>query len=782
MSKPLAGVDLSSRTSIALAVFGMTWLAVILLLDTAVLFAQKPVVPKGVNGYTVTIDQDWSESTGGFRPVRVTIETNPVKAVVDDERFTIRATGRQYRVAERVTSTELIIPAGQKSGTAEFYLEEATLPNANSEILITTDRKRLLLREQISRQGWLGHPDVLMISDEFSEQMTSQYVCCKGKFKTWNKMAAVSLNNTKSTLPSFGYLGAIYNINAGGFYGTVNQPVNQAGNVSANTILPDDKLPVATRVESLQMLAGRVGFHYARPVDLPNSWIGLQGVDIIVISLDQFKSLAQKNELQRSNLEKWVTAGGALVVFDAGPKFKNADQIWPLLLGTEREFVAESKNSMWRVPNSKLAKLTGPISPNPAHSSNGYWIHPSSYNASDVSVSKWKQYSSPGDFPKSTPFGICGYLDGSIVAVDSDMSKWKPGDWQFLHNSIVTQGLLLNERVSFSEIGAQSGGINFRVPGVGEPPVKTFQVLIGLFLLFAGPVMVIILKRTRQMQYLFVAVPLLSAAVCSSLFLYAVVVDGSNRWGRCNSVTHIDHKTSMAVTHTRASYYCGRHPGTYELPADCLGIAYSDPSSPSLVEYEKGLMKLSSGKISARVPHEVTSARPYQTAERLLVLPGKTSAQADSPDAQITDPASDVAPRVQNRFGAEVKWALIRTEDGYFVVNDLPVGQTVDASVSKLSSGAATARSLANQLSPKFVGFRSRNRNRRYSSRNFGHGYEDAWGEDYRVVNLLKSGKLKELLSQPNSYVAIMEEFPLVAEQIEPVQYKMQLHVVRGQW
>ena len=760
MPKRLAGSDLHWGVS------GLTAFAAILifLCNSSVLLAQaqRQNVAKGRNGYAVTIDQDWV-GADFLRPIRVEIKTSPPRAVVDDERFIIQANSRQYNSAQRVTSAELIIPAGQTSATTEFYVQQWDLANAyDSQIRVTKAGKGLLLQEALNRNNWGGLPGVLVISDDFPKQDYSQIICTNGTARS----TPVTANfNPKSALPSVGYLSSASQNNIG----TLNPSQaagnwNVTGNAAAQQNTPDAKLPIATPVESWRMLKTGAGFHYSRFADLPKSWIGLVGVDIILISLDQFKSLTQADDLQRSNLEKWVTAGGALVVYDAGPKFKKADQIWPLLLGADRDFVAESKNSLWRVPSSKLANQAKNI----AVDSYG---RPTGFSNAD-----WKQYTRPKDFPKSTPFGICDYLDGSLVVVDSDMSKWKPGDWTFLQNVISTNAQALSQRIAVSPLGEWTRNANFQIPGIGEPPVKTFQILIGLFLLVAGPVMVAVLKYTRQMQYLFVAVPLLSVTVCSALLLYAVVVDGSNRWGRCNSVTHIDHKTSTAMTHARATYYCGRHPGQYEIPEDGLGIAYPEANAPSKVAFKNGVMTLSGGNISARIPHEITSARPLQTNDRLLVLPPNTQEQDDPSEKS----ESDLAPRVQNRLGAEVRWALIRTEDGYFVVNDLPAGQSVDAAVAKLSTEANTARSLVKKLSPQFVG--SRYPDRRNRGFNFNGATGGGLGEDARVVGLLRTGKLGKLLSRPNSYVAIMEEFPLAAEQLEPVQYKMQLHVVRGQW
>ena len=767
MSKRLARFDLRFSGLIA---FVMVLLSAILLLDITTTLAQiQPVVPKGGKGYTVSISQDWAGGFSGFRPVRVTVATNPAKAAAKDERFEIQARSRQYGTQERITSGELIIPAGQKSGTAEIYVNEVNSYNTYDNRILVKDGGRVICQVPGHSQGntAVSHPSILLISDEFPAREVKQSVCYKGKSKT---LAGKPVTfNFKSNLPSVEVLCA---------------SVYQTGYGGGGT----------GKAASLQSLKIESGLHYSSFADLPYSWIGLQGTDIILVSLDQLKSLTKANELQRSNLEKWLSAGGTLVVYGTGPKFKKANQIWPALLGADREFIAEGKNKLWRVPSSKIAELSGPIFPEGHPSSNDYrfdrstWAFPPNYTETDIAVSKWKQYPNPRKFPKSTPFGICDCLDGAIVAVDSDMSKWKQKEWRLLHNSIVTHGRLLSQRVSGSAIGQTLSGTDFQIPGVGEPPVNSFQVLIGLFLLLAGPIMMIVLKRTKQMQYLFVAVPLLSAAVCSCLFLYAVVFEGSTRWGRCNSVTHLDHQTSTAVTHARATYYSGRHPGSYELPVDGLGVAFPGVSDPSQVDFKNGLMKLSGGKIHARIPHEVTSVRPYQTNNRLVVLPGKSGEEdaaqskpgSDSDAKPKPDAKSAVAPRVQNRLGADVKWAMIRTEDGYFVVKDLPAGQTTDAAVSTLAAGVSVARSIANKLSPQRVG--SSYRNRRYSSYYNNRNYGGILGDDYHFVGLLKSGELSELLSRPNSYVALMEDFPLAAEQLEPVQYKMQLHVVRGQW
>ena len=87
------------------------------------------------------------------------------------------------------------------------------------------------------------------------------------------------------------------------------------------------------------------------------------------------------------------------------------------------------------------------------------------------------------------------------LRLGSDMANWDNRDWRALHNLTASTSRKMTQR-----IGTSTGSVpldEFVIPGVGEPPVRMFQLLIGLFLLLAGPVALMILKRTENMQFLF---------------------------------------------------------------------------------------------------------------------------------------------------------------------------------------------------------------------------------------------------------------------------------------
>ena len=722
------------------------------------------LVPKGINGYTVSVDRSWVSEGVGFRPIRVTVETNPSRAVVEEERFSIELESRLYSNGRNVVATELVIPAGQKSGMAEIYALESAIQNSyRNDVTIRKIGGRFLVSDsQGSRNSWSEMPKVLVISDEFPASVVSQTVCYTvNSPKTVTVNQSTNLSEPKTPLPSFGYM---------------IQAVHQ--NYSNRKKFKPEKSS-----QSWSNLRNTGSMHYSRFADLPLSWIGLEGIDQIFISLKQLEALTKSSELQRANLEKWIIAGGVLIVSDTGPEFKKADQIWPMLMGSERDFANDRSKSRWRVPNKKISALRGLINPKltGSNSNANQWLLEGNYPSTDIEFSKWAKHDSPADFPKKSQFGIRKYLSGAVVAVDSDMSDWTPPLWKDLHNSIFTTCVSISHRVSTSELGAGRYDFDFAIPGVGEPPVKSFQVLIGLFLLIAGPIMILVLKRSKQMQYLFVAVPMLSAAVCSSLLLYAAMVDGSNSWGRCQSVTYLDHQAEMAVTYSRATYYSGKHPGAYRLPVDGLGVAFSQDNQ-SRTDYKDGQMVLSEGSISARIPHQVATTRPYQTVNRLLVIPSESKKETGKEDSESKSESLKQinAPKIQNRLGADVKLALVRTEQGYFFVENLKNGQTTLSRTSDIASQVIAIRKLATKLSPQLVGSRRRNRN--YYTNYVSDQSNIPLGEDCHIVSLLRTGGVENLLDRPNTYVALLEDLPMAAEQLEPVQYKMQLHVVRGQW
>jgi hypothetical protein len=753
------------------------------LVVSAVAHGQAPAVPKGVSGYTVKVQDSWVMSDKGLYPIRVTVETNPPKNVVNDTLFTVSINHRNYQFASGVVSTPLIIPAGKKSGSVELYVcAEYSIYASSIEILVEKGEydgqfnRQDLLKTSLPPRGSYGlESTLLFVSTGFTQKAERGWTCYPGTMQPY--VVATNKFVSSDPIPRIDELSALY-----------QQPGRSPNTGNRQT----KKARAATPPE--MVIANSERIHGIHPDELPGSWIGLSAVDQILISMSDFKSLSLKQDAARGRIEQWVSAGGILIVFDTGPGFKEADKIWPFLLGADRAPAGDRKLSPWVVPDSKTEALRQllprPNSKNPYYYDQDQAIWYDSEGRETVELNldakRWVEYAKPSLIPtaempvngndaktsaakKSYKFGISHYVNGRIVAVNDDLSNWDVDDWRGLQNALVSTG-----RDIRAQIGASTGLVampGFAIPGVGEPPVRMFQILIGLFLLLAGPVMLIVLKRTEQMQYLFVAVPMLSLAVCLSLFLYAVLVDGSNRWGRTQTVTTMDHRTNMSVTHSRTNYYTGGNPGRYTFPADTLSmVATNEVANPMFVRFEAGKQEVWGGDIRPRMPHEVVSIRSQPSRQRLILIPPDTN-------------SAGAMPAVKNQLGADVALVVFRFDEKLFMVENLAADATsvadrIDASVAQNKS-STQIKERAPYLVSGISGY-ANSRQYRYSVPT--NNGLDSWGEDARVIELIRSNRISELLTTPGTYVAIMEQFPLAAEQIEPVDYKLQVHVVQGQW
>ena len=710
--------------------------------------AQNATVPPGVAGYTVSLENVWLAPNQGFYPIRVTVETNPLLATVEDEEFSIAIMQRNYNSSGDVFKASLVIPAGSKSGTTEFYFSSARSVNTyESKILVEKgsydgryDRKDLLYADFGHQITYGNQPALLMVSSEFKKPAKRTWVTYKNTIKETGSTS--SGFTSRKPLPDFEELQTIYGENGIG----VPTPAATTGVKRAPSVVIDQG----------------PSMHGISTGQLPEQWIGLSGIEQILISVSDLKTVCANQERDRANLERWVAAGGVLIVSESGSAFEEADKLLPMLLGPERSVLADRIADEWKIPTKKVRDLDKLI-PNLIRNNAYYYGNQEQWFDAGEIIEIQEQtglLNSVKEIPANAKFAVSNYLNGQIVAVSSDMSKWKQGDWKLLHNTMSLNGESICEH-----IGSRTGKEwydSFRIPGVGDPPVKMFQILISLFILLAGPVMLLVLKKTEQMHYLFVAVPCLSASVCFCLFAYAILVDGNKQWGRTQSVTTVDHRTNMSVTHARATYYSGGRPQPYASSLDTIALSgVTDSADTFVTDFGDDSYKLSGGEIRPRSPHEMVTIRSQIYRQRLELV------------------VSDLGgvPSLKNSLGAEVLAVAFRTRNGIYLIENLPDNETAEGTSTDSRNARAslstiirrqTYASTARVVVPRFNQWNS-------------SGYDQGWGDELSVVDNIR-GNGSEFLSNQNSYVAVLGQFPLAEEQIEDVEYKMQLHVVQGRW
>ncbi len=744
----------------------LIWLAIAFgsVFGSATTSIAQSALPPGKSGYTVTVDDQYPTNGTGYRTVRIQLETNPKLPVTKDVSFQVTISSRDYSTSSQTsTSVPLVLQSGQSVVSAELYVpSESLYGNQSQQLLIEREvfdgqynpRRDFVyeLGGNVLFNSQFDFPSVLFISSAVSQNNGIYFSCCDGQVH-FPGSTTLSLP-TNEVIPSFDKL------------------VESCTDATNNTLI-NRAVPNATITNSVTGITMVPQIHAVHPAELPQDWIGLSSVEEVLISLGELKKLASSHDLQRDSLEKWVAAGGTLVVTGTGTAFEHADQVFKLLLGAKRAETLEQVNMLWREPSPQLLQIQKLIIANQSGNnysySNNNNSQPNTIELDDVEVAtadRWIERDSLVGLETESKFLIGQHVRGRLVIVADTMNDWSPTDWRRLQNGIQLAGRSLAE-----QIGVATGDekVLFKIPGVGEPPVIVFQILIGLFILLAGPGIYIVLSRTGQMQLLFLLIPLLSLTFCLGLVGYATFVDGFESWGRLQSVTWVDHRSESAVTHSRCAYFCGTQPRPYRFSRSIVPIAFISRDSQDKQTWQSSAgLTIAGGDIRSRTPHQIVAIRSHQLEQRLRWLPPQVGADGVK--------STNDRGTFRNQLGSDVMLAVARTEAGWVFVEDLATDQFLPAQATDASRANVLLRALTKDLP---IGSYTDDQRPYYRYR---AGSTGGHGSEYNVVEALQNGKGTDYLDQPNTYIAILESFPVVNEQIEPVQYKKQLHVIIGKW
>jgi hypothetical protein len=126
-------------------------------------------------------------------------------------------------------------------------------------------------------------------------------------------------------------------------------------------------------------------------------------------------------------------------------------------------------------------------------------------------------------------------------------------------------------RLGVSRMSANPDFGTFVIPGVGEPPVVLFLLLITAFGIALGPVNYFVLRAKRRLYWMFVTVPAAAFLATVGLLGYAVLADGLGVRARVSSVTHVDQLAETASSFSRQAYFAGLAPrGGLRFPVDAM--------------------------------------------------------------------------------------------------------------------------------------------------------------------------------------------------------------------
>jgi hypothetical protein len=673
-------------------------------------------------GYMVTASDLGMKTLQGVHPLRVTIETFPPVASLSDQKFSV-VVNTNYPMECSTTAT-IEIPTGSKSGAVELLLP-ASGPLQNWSSIKVTALTR------ISPTIPPGRPILL---DQLNYQGLQ------------NRSFSSSLLWISSAAPIQPDQTWVQILNEDNFNSMVSTEIPQT-----QKIKDFEKV----LIEKGEILFDGRNFSVVCPGALPENWIGLTGVDQIIISMSDYRLVCQNNKLQRANLEKWVAAGGALIIFGSGPKYRETDEILSLFFDQNASTISASGDFRWGVPVLNQLK-PGELAVCSVRTKS-FGSYRASNSGRKVQPFETELKVNKVDHPSlldETKFGFLSYLNGCILSVDDDMTNWSTDDWRQLENCIVLNGSSIHARLGLWPGGRQK----LSIPGVGEPPILLFKILITLFLGIAGPVALIILSRIGKLQLLLVVIPVLSGCVCISLFAFVLISDGFDKSARVQSATSLDQRTNLAVINSRAAYFSNFSTREYVFPEDTfVGLANYKNDLDRNVNQTGGSLRVSGKALGARTLHEITTFYCRSVSEQLIFMKGGGS--------------EGTLPVAQNLLGAKVLFAIFRDDqDDYYLCKSLDNGLTKSLTKIRLEVDWGFS---------DFADVLSANES---ETKNWNVAKDLCYGHDETVLELLRRSRVGDLLSRPNSYVALLEEFPLVTDALEKVQYKKQAHVVLGKW
>lgn len=563
----------------------------------------------------------------------------------------------------------------------------------------------------------------------------------------------------------------------------------------------------------LQIAGGRFdNLAFGRLAQLPRDWRLLMSFDAIVIPVKDFAVLARSYPTRLTAVRKWVSAGGRLIVSDVGKDWKPLPAIAGFIgSGNSKGF--QPKNWDWKYfQRTKVVDLKS-IQKEKVRSDDEESLDMSFSGTEDAAQSGYtivdnnkeslglKDRADVGDFrygqappidKQGRPVSVLfrGYGKGKILAVSKHERDWTSVDWAMVETASGSSEVVRTFGAGFRARTVPDG---FAIQSAGSPPVFMFVFLIFLFSIIVGPVFYYTLNRYRRVQWLVFIIPVFSILVSATLLLYTLAKDGIGLKSKRISVTYLDQPSGVSVTQTVQTVFQGISPGTYKFDPDLL-LAFSQPQTVAeRLTYQDGGLFAVGGCISARSKHNVVTAKPASTTEKVDI-------QKDSQGKWTAT----------NELGFDIRNFYTKIEGQLYWCNDLKnkskatlekvtdeqyqqLGlecQSVsrncyseDVSVATTSRAYLGGRGYSNGAS--IVGQPSSDPSGVKSSE---------WGMVGIHIGLL--GDLQEtreniptnrakkylLEIQEREYIAICDDSPFAVTLKKSTSYEYQMHVIHGKW
>ncbi len=334
-------------------------------------------------------------------------------------------------------------------------------------------------------------------------------------------------------------------------------------------------------------------------LDLPTDWLAYTSVDVAIIDRKLLGDLIAKHPARWKAMRAWIATGGNLWIYGVQDSDVRRGELAELLdLVPKSDGESESPNVPWQAVQNV--------------SSGAMWIR------------------------------LGG---GVVVALEMKTPRNATVAWKWITDAAGTGRTDWSSRNGVTFDGANPDFWTLTIPGVGLPPIGTFQILITLFVIAIGPVNYAMLRRRNRLNMMIVTVPLSALAISATLIVYALVADGLSTRMRTRSFTMIDQRRGEASCWARLSYYAGR--------SHSAGLTFDSNTAVYPMEPDNtGLSQQPTREVvwtdEQRLPRGWLPAR---TASQLVTVRHRTSgARID-----VTEAVGQPSPQAVNRLGCRIE-------------------------------------------------------------------------------------------------------------------------------
>lgn len=457
------------------------------------------------NGIIAEIDTRWVEGMG-YRPVTLTLSTRKSKRD-RSLRVVLMPESRSSSSEPLKVEFNIDIPAGEKGAKKTVFLPQQTPWSVFRADFYLGKRKLKDLSikygvYQNNRTYNIDSPCMLLVDSDAPSIKTDRQPILK------------QLNRSKSRdLPP----GEKFR-----FIATDHYRANHDVDAELDSVVDD-----TNDYETLTLMSTLGNLDVIPPTDLPTGYVGLAGVDLVVISFNDLQDLKGNHPKRFQAIDYYVRNGGNVVVFAD----QNTAQQLDDLLESPSDWKA-SATTLYR-PNARLRYRDMSM---------------------DKPLNQIKRRQIPDDLPD---FQIATHGLGRMVAMDlADPYQQNIQFWQWVQRSIGIERLTWTERHGISTVHNNDDYWDFMIPGYGASPVESFLGVITLFIIGIGPLNFWLLKKARRLYLLPLTVAAAALLTTVTMLIYALVSDGITTRVRLRSYTQLEQRAddSIASTHCRHSY------------------------------------------------------------------------------------------------------------------------------------------------------------------------------------------------------------------------------------